>query len=107
MSEPLPRPGLVTMAGWMIIGGAVLMIVTVFETVDATTSRLSRGFASATKSDARVVDGTLTPAVAPGILRDMAGGTTTFVFTSVLRRHWRRATRRARDAPLPDVRTQA
>lgn len=33
MSEPLPRPGLVTMAGWMIIGGAVLMVLTVFETI--------------------------------------------------------------------------
>jgi Family of unknown function (DUF6264) len=33
MSEPLPRPGLVTMAGWMIMGGATLMVVTVFETI--------------------------------------------------------------------------
>jgi hypothetical protein len=33
MSEPLPRPGLVTMAGWMIMGGAVLMVLTVFETI--------------------------------------------------------------------------
>jgi hypothetical protein len=33
MTEPLPRPGLVTMAGWMVIGGSVLMVVTVFETI--------------------------------------------------------------------------
>ena len=33
MSEPLPRPRQVTMAGWMIMGGSILVVATVFETV--------------------------------------------------------------------------
>ncbi len=33
MTEPLPRPRQVTMAGWMIMGGSVLVVATVFETV--------------------------------------------------------------------------
>jgi hypothetical protein len=33
MTETLPRPRQVTMAGWMIIGGSVLVVATVFETV--------------------------------------------------------------------------
>ena len=33
MTEPLPRPRQVTMAGWMIIGGSVLVVATVFETI--------------------------------------------------------------------------
>ena len=33
MSEPLPRPAWVSMAAWMIMGGSVLMVVTVFETI--------------------------------------------------------------------------
>ncbi len=33
MTESLPRPRQVTMAGWMIIGGSVLVVATVFETI--------------------------------------------------------------------------
>src|SRR5215212_1811419 len=33
MTETLPRPRQVTMAGWMIVGGSVLVVATVFETV--------------------------------------------------------------------------
>lgn len=33
MTESLPRPRQVTMAGWMIIGGSILVVATVFETV--------------------------------------------------------------------------
>jgi hypothetical protein len=33
MSEPLPRPRQVTMAGWMIMGGSILVVATVFETI--------------------------------------------------------------------------
>jgi hypothetical protein len=33
MTETLPRPRQVTMAGWMIIGGSILVVATVFETV--------------------------------------------------------------------------
>jgi hypothetical protein len=33
MIETLPRPRQVTMAGWMIVGGSVLVVATVFETV--------------------------------------------------------------------------
>jgi hypothetical protein len=33
MSERLPRPGLVSMAGWMIIASSALMVATVFETI--------------------------------------------------------------------------
>ena len=33
MSEPVPRPAWVSMAAWMIMGGSVLMIATVFETI--------------------------------------------------------------------------
>jgi hypothetical protein len=33
MTEPLPRPRQVTMAGWMIMGGSVLVVATVFETL--------------------------------------------------------------------------
>ncbi|HET8961510.1 hypothetical protein [Nocardioides sp.] len=33
MSEPLPRPRQVTMAGWMIVGGSVLVVATVFDTI--------------------------------------------------------------------------
>ena len=34
MTESLPRPRQVTMAGWMIIAGSVLVVVTVFETIN-------------------------------------------------------------------------
>src|SRR5215208_7074132 len=33
MTETLPRPRQVTMAGWMIIGGSILVVATGFETV--------------------------------------------------------------------------
>ena len=33
MTEPLPRPRQVTMAGWMIMGGSILVVATVFETI--------------------------------------------------------------------------
>ncbi|MGH3307908.1 MAG: hypothetical protein ACRDOX_09475 [Nocardioides sp.] len=33
MSEPLPRPAWVSMAAWMIMGGSVMMVATVFETI--------------------------------------------------------------------------
>lgn len=33
MSEPLPRPRQVSMAAWMIMGGSILTVLTVFETI--------------------------------------------------------------------------